>query len=46
LIDDILGIPVPKQESTARAIQNKLGDGLGRARGFFRGLDLGSGGFE
>lgn len=46
LIDDILGIPVPKQESTARAIQNRLGDGLGKARGFFRGLDLGSGGFE
>ena len=44
LIDDILGILVPKQESAARAIQNKLGDGLGRARGFFRGLDLGSGG--
>lgn len=44
LVDDILGIPVPKQESTARAIQKGLGEGLGRARGFFRGLDLVGGG--
>ena len=44
LVDDILGIPVPKQESTARAIQKGLGQGLGRARGFFKGLDLGGGG--
>ena len=37
LVDDILGIPVPKQESTARAIQKGLGQGLGRAKGFFPG---------
>ncbi len=38
LIDDILSIPVPPVGQRS-SIGEKLGDGLGRARGFFRSFD-------